>query len=163
MKGSVFRVPPKVYCYTKQKKTYVVGPLSSVVLYLPSPAFQKESTVKFKSIFTREQRVLFLQALTGVSLSYVLKLCLKGVGYRVEKNKKKLFFKLGYSHPISVLIPDVIDVECIKNNLFFRSAHLIVLNFFGTSLRRLRIPDSYKGSGILYEGEMLLLKEGKKA
>ncbi len=163
MKYSVFRIPPKVYCYTKKKKTYVVGPLSSVVLYLPSPALQKESTVKFKSIFTCEQRVSFLQALAGVSFSYVLKLCLKGIGYRVEKHQKQLLFKLGYSHPVSIRIPDVIDVECVKNNLFFRSAHLMVLKNFSASLRKLRFPDSYKGSGILYENEILLLKEGKKA
>ena len=163
MKYSIFRVPPKVYCYTKKKKTYVVGPLSSVVLYLPSPALQKESTVKFKSIFTCEQRVSFLQALAGVSFSYVLKLCLKGIGYRVEKQQKQLLFKLGYSHPVSIRIPDVIDVECVKNNLFFRSAHLMVLKNFSASLRKLRFPDSYKGSGILYENEILLLKEGKKA
>ncbi|CAM9110199.1 unnamed protein product [Sphacelaria rigidula] len=163
MKCSIFRVPPKVYCYTKNKKTYVLGPLSSVVLNLPSSALQKEGTVKFKSIFTREQRVSFLQALAGVSLSYVLKLCLKGIGYRVEKQQQRLFFKLGYSHPVIINIPNVIDVECVKNNLFFRSAHVMVLKNFSTSLRKLRFPDSYKGSGILYENEILLLKEGKKA
>lgn len=163
MKCSIFRIPPKVYCYTKKKKTYVVGPLSSVVLYLPSLAFQKESTVKFKSVFTCEQHSSFLQALSGVSLSYVLKLKLKGIGYRVEKKSKKLLFKLGYSHPIIIVIPEVIDVECFKNNLFFRSAHLIVLKNFSTSLRRLRFPDSYKGSGVLYEGEVIVTKEGKKA
>lgn len=163
MKCSIFRVPPKVYCYTKKKKTYVVGPLSLVVLNLPSSALQKESTVKFNCTFTYEQRALFLQALAGVSFSYVVKLCLKGIGYRVEKQRQQLFFKLGYSHPVTINIPDVIDVECVKNNLFFRSAHPMVLKNFSASLRKLRFPDSYKGSGISYENEILLLKEGKKA
>lgn len=162
MKCSIFRVPPKVYCYTKKNKTYVVGPLSFVILYLPSCAIQKGSTVKFKSIFTSDQRSTFLQALVGVSLSYVLKLQLKGIGYRVEKQGKNLFFKLGYSHPVIISVPEVVEVECIKNNLFFRSAHLIVLKNFSLMLRRLRFPDSYKGSGVLYKDEIVTTKEGKK-
>nr|QWK44943.1 ribosomal protein L6 [Protohalopteris sp.] len=162
MKYSIFRIPPKVYCYTKKDKTYVVGPLSFVILYLPSCALQKRSTVKFKSIFTADQRSAFLQALVGVSLSYSLKLRLKGIGYRVEKQDKKLFFKLGYSHPVIIFIPEVLEVESIKNNLSFRSAHLIVLKNFSLSLRRLRFPDSYKGSGVIYKDEIVVVKEGKK-
>lgn len=61
-------------------------------LYLPSCAIQKGRTVKFKSVFTTDQRSTFLQALVGVSLSHVLKLQLNAIGYRVEKQGKSLFF-----------------------------------------------------------------------
>nr|YP_011008388.1 ribosomal protein L6 [Syringoderma abyssicola]WBP70359.1 ribosomal protein L6 [Syringoderma abyssicola] len=162
MKTSIYRLPPEIKCFRDKKKICLSGPQGLVVLYLPVDFIQKGSVVRFAKPLNLSESTAFIQATVGVSLSYVTELSIRGIGYRVDRKQKTLFFKLGYSHPIALVVPEVIAVECVKNNVYLRSAHLGLLKNFTTKIRSLRFPDSYKGSGIIYKGEIVLKKEGKK-
>nr|YP_009672627.1 ribosomal protein L6 [Dictyopteris divaricata]QDB64112.1 ribosomal protein L6 [Dictyopteris divaricata] len=157
-----FCLPPSVTCSAQGPQICMVGPEGCVSLDIPTPFVQKSRIVRFSKPLTMSNKVLFKQAIIGVSLSYVLELSLVGVGYRVEKVANKLYFKLGYSHLVAVRIPEDVVAGCSKNIITLRSAHLLLLKTVSSKIRKLRYPNPYKGTGVLYKGEIIILKEGKK-
>lgn len=111
---------------------------------------------------------LIKQLLVEVSARLYLKMKFIGVGYRafyVENyNNRVLLLKLGYSHYIYFRIPDNLKTCCLKfTRLFiFGSAHEEVRNT-AWLIRSCKKPEPYKGKGIRFANENILLKEGKKA
>jgi large subunit ribosomal protein L6 len=98
----------------------------------------------------------------GVSEQFQVKMILKGVGYRAIVKNNLLILNLGYSHPIELIIPNGIDVEVVQNiNINLKGCNKEQLGLFGSKIRSWRIPEPYKGKGILYEGETIIRKAGK--
>lgn len=104
-----------------------------------------------------------------IEMSHTLfkKLLLVGVGYRVfpyEKVNNQLYFKLGYSHIVYFKIPASCTVFCQKpTKLFIYSANSYnVLTQITSQIRSCKVPEVYKGKGILYDQEKVTLKKGKK-
>jgi len=94
------------------------------------------------------------------------RLNLIGVGYRaiVQSDNTILNLKLGYSHQIYIKIPETLKVVCPKPNIIFVSGDsLREVNEMVSLIRFFRIPEVYKGKGILYEYEVIMLKEGKNS
>ena len=92
---------------------------------------------------------------------------LVGVGFRafpVENFENQLLLlKLGYSHPIYFRIPNEIKISTLKFTKLFMSGYSYQqLQFTASKIRSNKIPEPYKGKGILYENEKITLKEGKK-
>jgi large subunit ribosomal protein L6 len=90
-----------------------------------------------------------------------------GVGYRafnIEEFKNKiLMFKLGYSHPLFFKIPQNINFFCLKfTKLFIFGNSYQNVNQISSLIQSYKKPEPYKGKGILYETEKIILKEGKK-
>ena len=78
--------------------------------------------------------------------------------------KGKLIFHLGYSHSFILEIPKEITVKFIDNKIFsLMSANFCLLQNFATTIRSCRLPDSYKGAGVLYDNEIVICKQGKKS
>ena len=103
----------------------------------------------------------FIKELTVLSYK---RLNLIGVGYRaiVQSNNTILNLKLGYSHQIYIKIPETLKLVCPKPNIIFVSgSSLREINEMISLIRLFRIPEVYKGKGILYEYETINLKEGK--
>jgi len=105
--------------------------------------------------------------LLEISLLCCKKLKLIGVGFRVSSLKvldfDLLYFKLGYSHAIYFKVPKTFNVFCLKNNkLFLIGNSSIFLTQVAALIRSYKIPEPYKGKGILYMSEKITLKEGKK-
>ena len=101
----------------------------------------------------------------GVSKGYRQKLKLVGVGYKASIKDKNLVLKLGFSHEIIYPIPEDISIQCSKNKgililvtgkEFFRVCQVI------SEIRSYRKPDVYKGKGIHYYKEKIILKKGKR-
>lgn len=95
------------------------------------------------------------------------KLKLVGVGYRafpVENFEDHLLLlKLGYSHPIYFKIPIKTNIFCLKlTKLFVFGSSYQQVTFAASKIRLNKIPEPYKGKGILYDNEKIVLKEGKK-
>jgi len=95
------------------------------------------------------------------------KLNFVGVGYRafpVENFEKHLFlFRLGYSHPIYFKIPQKTRIVSLKlTKLFLYGSSYQELTSTASKIRLNKTPEPYKGKGILYENEKIVLKEGKK-
>lgn len=101
--------------------------------------------------------------LIGISISYIKRLILVGVGYRAEVNKNFLHLKLGHSHYIFIKIPCQIKVNIVKKNiLVFKSSDLYLLSCFVATVKAIMPPEPYKGKGIRFKNEEIYLKEGSK-
>lgn len=107
-------------------------------------------------------RTLINNMIIGVSEQFQVKMILKGVGYRAMVQNNLLILNLGYSHPIQLTIPNGIDVEVVQNiNINLKGCNKEQLGLFGSKIRSWRIPEPYKGKGIIYEGETIIRKAGK--
>lgn len=104
-----------------------------------------------------------------VEMSYALftKLKLVGVGYRVfpyQKLKNQVYFKLGYSHLVYFNIPRNLTVFCYKFTKMFIYGNVSYseLTQVASQIRSCKVPEIYKGKGILYYQEKVIIKKGKK-
>jgi large subunit ribosomal protein L6 len=107
-------------------------------------------------------RTLINNMVIGVSEQFKLTLNLKGVGYRASVQGQSLILNLGYSHPVKLDIPKGISVEVLQNTkLNLKACDKEQLGLFASQIRSWRLPEPYKGKGILYEGEIIRRKAGK--
>ena len=95
------------------------------------------------------------------------KLQIVGVGYRTEFtdnfDKNLLTFKLGYSHFIYTRIFESLTIKCLtKTKLCIFGSSYKDVSQFSALVRSNKVPEPYKGKGILYENENVKIKEGKK-
>ena len=107
-------------------------------------------------------RTLINNMVTGVSEQFRLTLNLQGVGYRAAIQNQSIVLNLGYSHPVTILIPDGISVEVVQNTTInLKACNKEHLGLFASNIRSWRPPEPYKGKGILYKGEIVRRKAGK--
>jgi large subunit ribosomal protein L6 len=107
------------------------------------------------------------QILIETTYTLYAKLNLVGVGYRVfshEKLSNQIYLKLGYSHLIYFKIPSDLNSFCQKfTKLFlFGNCSFDSLTRTAAQIRHCKLPEPYKGKGILYDQEKVTLKKGKK-
>jgi large subunit ribosomal protein L6 len=100
----------------------------------------------------------------GVDQLFSKTLELKGVGYKAFANKTDVTLNLGYSHPISLLTPDGIEVS-VENNtvIHVKGIDKEQVGLFAQEIRSKRPPEPYKGKGVLYKGETIIRKVGKSS
>lgn len=121
----------------------------------------KEENKKARS-FHGLYRTLINNMVVGVAQQFTITLILKGVGYRAIVQAKDLVLNLGYSHPVTIKIPDHISVEVVQNTTInLTSCDKEALGLFAANIRNWRRPEPYKGKGILYKGEKIIRKAGK--
>ncbi len=107
-------------------------------------------------------RTLINNMIIGVSLKFEKILELKGIGYRAQISDKELILYLGYSHPIIMILPKNIEILLEGNNtIIIRGIDKEKVGQFASSIKSKRLPEPYKGKGILYKGEIIKLKVGK--
>lgn len=107
-------------------------------------------------------RALAANAVTGVSTGFVRELDIVGIGYRADVAGKVVTFNLGYSHPITFILPDGVDCKIEKQTAIVLSGYdKEVLGQVAANMRSLRPPDPYKNKGVRYKGEVLRKKVGK--
>jgi large subunit ribosomal protein L6 len=116
-------------------------------------------------------RSLVNNMVTGVSEGFKKQLDLIGIGYKAEVNGNTLVMNLGYSHLVEMPMPDGVNVQIEKEKKKF-SGFIATITVEGidrqavgqvaADIRAKRPPDSYKGKGLRYVGEVIRLKEGKK-
>ena len=99
----------------------------------------------------------------GVTKGYEKKLELVGVGFRAQVQGKNLNLTLGFSHPVSVPIPEGIVIETpSQTEIVVRGIDRQKVGQVAAEIRGIRPPEPYKGKGVRYAGEQITLKEGKK-
>jgi large subunit ribosomal protein L6 len=99
----------------------------------------------------------------GVTKGYEKKLELVGVGFRATVQGKALNLTLGFSHPVSVPIPDGIAIETpSQTEILIKGIDRQKVGQVAAEIRDIRPPEPYKGKGVRYAGEKITLKEGKK-
>ena len=99
----------------------------------------------------------------GVLQGFKIKLILKGIGFKAFIENNKLILKLGFSHNITILIPENIKIINNINSLIFNSLDYIFLNQFVHTVKNYKKPEPYKGKGLILKNEKIFKKEGKKS
>ncbi len=125
---------------------------------------QTDTSDKKKVALQGLYRALISNMVTGVTTGYEKKLILSGIGYRAEAKGNNLTLNLGYSNPVSFLIPDGISVS-VENNtqVLLTGIDKEILGQVAANIRDLRPPEPYKGKGIMYADERIIRKAGKTA
>ena len=109
-------------------------------------------------------RSLIGNMVTGVSEGFEKKLELRGVGYRAQMQGKKLNLTLGFSHPIDYDVPEGITIETpSQTEITVKGADKQQVGQVAAVIRGYRPPEPYKGKGVRYVGERIVMKEAKKA
>ena len=107
-------------------------------------------------------RALIANMVEGVSKGFEKGLELIGVGYRAQKQGKKLVLNVGYSHPVEIEPEEGIEIEVPANTkVVVKGASKERVGALAANIRDVRPPEPYKGKGIRYEGEYVRRKEGK--
>lgn len=107
-------------------------------------------------------RTLISNMVEGVTKGYSKTLEINGVGYRAQKQGKKLILNLGYSHPVEMDEPEGITIEVpAPNQIIVKGADKQLVGHVAAIIREKRLPEPYKGKGIKYSNEHIRRKEGK--
>lgn len=108
-------------------------------------------------------RALVANMVTGVSTGFERKLNLVGVGFRAQAQGAALKLQLGFSHDIVHEVPEGIKVECpTPTEIVVKGANKQVVGQVAAEIRAYREPEPYKGKGVRYSDETVILKEAKK-
>ena len=123
---------------------------------------------KQKHAFHGLYRALVNNMVVGVSEGYKKEMELVGVGYRVSNEGNIIEFALGYTHPIFIQLPKQISVvtKSERNKrpyICLESCDKELLGLVCAKIRSFRMPEPYKGKGILYVVEVIRRKSGKTA
>ncbi len=105
---------------------------------------------------------LIKNMIKGVEAPYQKKLILEGVGYKSDVKGKDMVFSLGFSHPVTVPIPEGLSVTAEKNLITVTGIDKELVGRFAAAVRALKKPEPYKGKGMRYEEEVIKRKQGKK-
>jgi large subunit ribosomal protein L6 len=99
----------------------------------------------------------------GVSEGFTIRMEILGVGYRASLNGPILTLTLGYSHEIKYAIPAGVAIKSEKpTSLEISGADRQLVGQVASEIRSFRPPEPYKGKGVRYENERVIIKEGKK-
>ncbi len=108
-------------------------------------------------------RALVANMVKGVSVGFVKKLELTGVGYRAKVEGSDLVLNVGFATPMRVKPIDGVTIAVEENVITVSGIDKQLVGDVASDIRRVRPPDPYKGKGIRYQGEKLRRKVGKAA
>jgi large subunit ribosomal protein L6 len=108
-------------------------------------------------------RALVANMVNGVSKGFEKKLSLVGVGFRAAATGSKLNLQIGFSHPVAKDMPEGVKVACpTQTEIVITGSDRQVVGQIAAEVRAIRPPEPYKGKGIRYVGEKVVIKETKK-
>lgn len=182
-KNYLLKIPKEISIFYSDKNSIILikGPLGQKIIKLKNKLEFKKSTsllfIKNSSFIinlNKKQKSLqgttlslIKQKIFEVSKKVFIKLKLNGIGYKIDIIEKKFYkllrLKLGLSHFIYYKIPNTVDIKCYSTNklIILGNNYNLVTNI-ASKIRAFKVPEVYKGKGILYENEIVKLKEGKK-
>ena len=106
-------------------------------------------------------RTLIHNMVVGVSEGYEKVLEVNGVGYRAQKQGKKLVLSLGNSHPVEMEDPEGLETTVDGNKITVKGISKEKVGQYAAEIREKRRPEPYKGKGIKYADEVIRRKVGK--
>src|ERR1041385_2622057 len=166
-------LPEKVEVTLASGEISVKGPLGTLSQRLtPQVKGEKvENRVEFKATNNSRQadalsgtlRALVANMVVGVTKGFEKKLQLVGVGYRAQAQGDKLNLTLGFSHPVVHPMPKGIKVETpTQTEILIKGMDKQLVGQVAAEVRAYRSPEPYKGKGVRYSNERVILKETKK-
>ena len=153
-------------------KVTVKGPKGTLERVLPAEMSIKEedgqiivtrpSDLKKMKSLHGLTRTLINNMIVGVTAGYEKKLEINGVGYRAQKQGKKLVLSLGYSHPVEMEDPEGLESTMEGQNVIIvKGIDKEKVGQYAAEIRDKRRPEPYKGKGIKYADEVIRRKVGK--
>ena len=166
-------VPANVEVQVSASLISIKGPLGTLKQALSDQVkLEKvENTLLFKvanashaaNALSGTMRALVANMVQGVTKGYERKLTLVGVGYRAQAQGDKLNLTLGFSHPVVHQMPVGIKVETpTQTEILIKGIDKQVVGQVAAEIRAYRSPEPYKGKGVRYSDETVILKETKK-
>nr|QFO87209.1 50S ribosomal protein L6 [Eustigmatos cf. polyphem] len=156
----------------KEKIFSVKGFLGSYMFFMHIPLLYLDFSKKLQfycnndilSNFVNLSNIVMCQLFVGIILGYHKVINIVGIGYYVNiKNKTKLVFTLGYSHMVSLQVPNTVVVKSRRRRkIFLKSIFLVELNNFASVIKNFKLPSVYKEKGIFFLSESVIKKQGKK-
>jgi large subunit ribosomal protein L6 len=118
---------------------------------------------RFSVAMSGTTRALLANMVQGITEGFVKKLELRGVGYRAQSQGKKLSLTLGFSHPVVYDVPEGITVETpSQTEVIVSGTDKQRVGQVAAEIRHFRPPEPYKGKGVRYADERVVMKEAKK-
>ncbi|MGI9342760.1 MAG: 50S ribosomal protein L6 [Gammaproteobacteria bacterium] len=118
---------------------------------------------RFANAISGTMRALVANMVTGVTDGFERKLELVGVGYRAKAQGQKLDLTLGFSHPVAFQVPEGVTVETpSQTEIVIKGIDKQKVGQVAAEIRRFRPPEPYKGKGVRYADERVVMKEAKK-
>ena len=140
-----------------------INPLVKVENKDGSLSFAPANNSREANAMSGTMRQLVNNMVNGVSKGFEKKLSLLGVGYKAQAQGAKLNLTVGYSHPVVIDMPAGIKVETpTPTEILIKGADRQRVGQIASEVRAVRPPEPYKGKGIRYAGEKVVIKETKK-
>lgn len=166
-------IPDGVNVTIEEEKVTVKGPKGELFLDIPSD-IKVENTEEGVTVSEKKEtktskalwgtiRALIFNMVEGVKNGYSKELQIKGVGYRAEMKGEDLVLKVGFSHLVEIKKIEGVEFSVNKDIITVSGIKKQLVNNVAADIRKVRRPDSYKGKGIRYKDEVIVLKEGKKS
>lgn len=166
-------IPAKVEVVLSANAINVSGPLGKLTQSLTDAVvlkregdvitFAAANDAKHSQAMSGTIRALVANMVKGVSDGFTRKLTLVGVGYKAAAQGAVLNLELGYSHPISYKMPAGITVQTpTQTEIVLTGVDKQVVGQVAAEIRAYRSPEPYKGKGVRYADEVVVIKETKK-
>src|SRR6476469_199566 len=166
-------LPPQLSLEVRGWKLYAKSPNGEKIISFPpyTKIDKRESLVGLISYSLKPEIYGSLQRkldnfIYGMCYKYVKRLLFVGVGYRARyaaQDPQTIILRLGYSHEISLKIPENLGLRIVKrNNIILNGNDFEEISQFAYKLRSFRKPEPFKGKGVVIKGEQVRRKEGKK-
>lgn len=167
------QIPEKVDVTVQEHQISVKGPLGALTQHIGDQVLveQADNQIRVKPCNDTQQanamsgtvRALVANMVTGVTKGWEKKLTLVGVGYRAQAAGDKLNLTLGFSHPVVHQMPAGIKVETpSQTEIIIKGIDRQAVGQVAAEVRAYRSPEPYKGKGVRYADEVIILKETKK-
>jgi len=165
------KLPPKVEVTLGNGEISVKGPLGSLTRrFGDSVTIEREGdSLLFKAAneeagaMQGTMRALVANMVQGVTQGYQKRLTLVGVGYRAQAAGDKLNLSLGFSHPVVHSMPQGVKAETpVQTEILVKGIDKQQVGQVAAEIRAYRPPEPYKGKGVRYADERVIIKETKK-
>ena len=167
-------IPEKVEVALGQSEVTVKGPLGTLKQALSGDVVVKvEGSAGHRSsrptssiqanAMSGTMRAIVANMVKGVSKGFEKKLTLVGVGYKAQAQGNKLNLALGFSHPIVHVLPDGVKAETpTQTEILIKGVDRQKVGQVAAEIRAYKSPEPYKGKGVRYSDETVVIKETKK-
>jgi large subunit ribosomal protein L6 len=166
-------LPKGVEATIGQGQVAIKGPLGSLSRPLANSVriekdgealvFKAEDNMPEANAMSGTMRALVANMVTGVTKGFERKLSLVGVGYRAQAQGDKLNLTLGFSHPVVHPMPKGVKVETpTQTEILLKGMDKQLVGQVAAEIRAYRPPEPYKGKGVRYSDEKVVIKETKK-
>ena len=166
-------IPEKVEVSLGQAELTVKGPMGTLRQVLSGDVVVKigEGKVTFAAARETQQanamsgtmRALVANMVHGVKHGFEKKLTLVGVGYKAQAQGNKVNLALGFSHPVVHLLPEGVKAETpTQTEIVIKGVDRQKVGQVAAEIRAYKSPEPYKGKGVRYSDETVVIKETKK-